>query len=57
MTAQTPVPELWRSLAPLLPDGFEPAARTGARWWWAGPLDVEGLGLGALQALATAVSA
>ena len=57
MTAQTPVPELWRSLAPLLPDGFEAAARSGPRWWWAGRLDVEGLGLGALQALATAVSA
>ncbi|MDN3482831.1 CoA transferase [Arthrobacter sp. APC 3897] len=57
MTDQTPVPELWRSLEPLLPDGFEPAAWWGSRWWWGGPLDVEGLGLGALQALATAVSA
>lgn len=57
MTDQTPVPELWRSLEPLLPDGFQTAAWTGPRWWWGGPLDVEGLGLGALQALATAVSA
>ena len=57
MTAQTPIPELWRSLAPLLPDGFEAAAWSGPRWWWAGTLDVEGIGLGALQALATAVSA
>ena len=53
----TPVPALWRSLEPLLPNGFEPARWSGPRWWWAGRCDVEGLGLGALQALATAVAA
>ncbi|MET4062008.1 crotonobetainyl-CoA:carnitine CoA-transferase CaiB-like acyl-CoA transferase [Arthrobacter sp. UYP6] len=57
MTMNTPVPALWRSLEPLLPNGFEPARWSGPRWWWAGRLDVEGLGLGALQALATAVAA
>ncbi len=57
MTAQTPVPDLWRSLEPLLPDGLTAARPSGPRWWWAGLLDVEGLGLGALQALATAVQA
>lgn len=57
MTDQTPLPELWRSLEPLLPEGVEAAGCLGPRWWWAGPLDVEGLGLGALQTLATAVAA
>ncbi|MFJ7749208.1 CoA transferase [Arthrobacter sp. NPDC097144] len=57
MTDQTPLPALWRSLEPLLPEGVEAAACSGRRWWWAGPLDVEGLGLGALQTLATAVAA
>ena len=48
---------LWQDLAPLLPEDTEPAAWTGPRWWWAGALDVEGLSLGSLQALATALAA
>lgn len=52
-----PVPALWQGLAPLLPEQVKPAQWTGPRWWWAGRLDVEGLALGSLQALATAVSA
>ncbi|MEE2570669.1 CoA transferase [Pseudarthrobacter sp. J64] len=51
-----PVPALWRELAAVLPEAVEPASWSGPRWWWAGPLDVEGLALGSLQALATAVS-
>ncbi len=57
LNSDEPVPALWRGLAPLLPEQVEPAQWTGPRWWWAGRLDVEGLALGSLQALATAVSA
>lgn len=52
-----PVPPLWRSLQRLLPGTVEPAHRSGPRWWWAGPLDVEGLALASTQALATALGA
>ncbi|MCC9174449.1 CoA transferase [Arthrobacter sp. zg-Y179] len=52
-----PLPALWRDLAPLLPENPAPAPWTGPRWWWAGALDVEGLALASLQALATALAA
>ncbi|MCQ1956415.1 CoA transferase [Arthrobacter sp. zg-Y826] len=52
-----PLPALWRDLAPLLLENPAPAPWTGPRWWWAGALDVEGLALGSLQALATALAA
>ncbi|UWX95959.1 CoA transferase [Arthrobacter zhaoxinii] len=51
------LPPLWQDLAPLLPADTEPAPWSGPRWWWAGVLDVEGLALGSLQALATALAA
>jgi hypothetical protein len=35
----------------------EPIPWTGPRWWWSGPLDVEGLALGSLQALGSALVA
>lgn len=57
MTADEPVPALWRHFAPLLAEDTEPASWSGPRWWWTGPLDVEGLALGSMQAVATALSA
>lgn len=51
------VPALWRDLGRLLHEPTEPAQWSGPRWWWAGRLDVEGLALGSLQALATALTA
>lgn len=48
------VPPLHRALAPALGQ-VEPAEVTGPRRWWAGPLDVEGLALGSVQAAATAL--
>ncbi|KRF09090.1 hypothetical protein ASH00_05385 [Arthrobacter sp. Soil782] len=51
------VPGLWRYFAPLLPELTEPAAWAGPRWWWGGPLDVEGLALGSVQAVATSLAA
>lgn len=35
----------------------EPMDWSGPRWWWCGPLDVEGLALGSMRALGSAVSA
>ncbi|MCQ1947218.1 MULTISPECIES: CoA transferase [unclassified Arthrobacter] len=52
-----PLPALWQDLAPLLPTDTDTAPWSGPRWWWAGALDVEGLALGSLQALATALAA
>lgn len=54
---QAPPLELWRSLAGLLPSPPLTASRTGPRWWWAGPLDVEGLALGSAEAFASALGA
>lgn len=51
-----PVPALWRFLDELLPQATEPVSWSGPRWWWAGPLDVEGLALGSVQAVATALA-
>ncbi|WP_323959943.1 hypothetical protein GC088_00345 [Arthrobacter sp. JZ12] len=51
------VPDLWQHFGSLLREGTEPAPWAGPRWWWAGPLDVEGLALGSMQAAATAVAA
>lgn len=50
------MPALWRHLDPLLPEVTEAASWSGPRWWWGGPLDVEGLALGSVQAVATALS-
>lgn len=47
--------ELLGALAPVL-GAREAAPVTGPRSWWGGPLDVEGLALGAVQAAATALS-
>ena len=55
-SVEIPVPPLVQSLVPLLPAEAATACWTGPRWWWAGPLDVEGLALGSLQMLATAVA-
>ncbi|MBM7781472.1 CoA transferase [Arthrobacter tumbae] len=52
-----PVPGLWGYFAPLLPELTEPASWSGPRWWWKGPLDVEGLALGSVQAVATSLAA
>ena len=54
--SEPPLP-LWRSLAGLLPSAPAVAPRTGPRWWWGGPLDVEGLALGSAEAFVTALSA
>jgi crotonobetainyl-CoA:carnitine CoA-transferase CaiB-like acyl-CoA transferase len=52
------VPDLTASLRVLDAVKAQPAARwEGPRWWWGGPLDVEGLALGAVQAAATALNA
>jgi crotonobetainyl-CoA:carnitine CoA-transferase CaiB-like acyl-CoA transferase len=55
------VPPLFRYLEPILPGhvasgGLRPAAWSGPRRWWGGPLDVEGLALGAVGAAAEAVN-
>ena len=50
------VPPLHRALEPVLGQ-VEPATVIGPRRWWAGPLDVEGLALGAVQSAATALRA
>ncbi|MDK1327981.1 CoA transferase [Arthrobacter sp. zg-Y1143] len=55
-SVEIPVPPLVQSLCPLLAENVGPAPWTGPRWWWAGPLDVEGLALGSMQMLATAVA-
>ena len=54
--ADRSVPALWRHFAPLLPAAIEPASWSGPRWWWKGPLDVEGLALGSVQAVATSLA-
>ncbi|WP_462417903.1 CoA transferase [Kytococcus sp. Marseille-QA3725] len=54
---QTPPLELWRSIASLLPSPPLNVPRTGPRWWWGGPLDVEGLALGSVEAFAKALGA
>jgi crotonobetainyl-CoA:carnitine CoA-transferase CaiB-like acyl-CoA transferase len=52
------VPDLTASLRALDALGAQPAALwAGPRQWWHGPLDVEGLALGAVQAAATALNA
>ncbi|MFP3579121.1 CoA transferase [Arthrobacter sp. SIMBA_036] len=52
------VPDLTASLRQLAAlDGQPPAPVAGPRRWWDGPLDVEGLALGAVQATATALDA
>ncbi|UCR89762.1 CoA transferase [Mycetocola spongiae] len=52
------VPELLAALGPALGRGVAPANRGGPRIWWADRrLDVEGLALGSVQALASAVNA
>ena len=56
VSVEIPVPALVHRLQPLLPENVEPAPWTGPRWWWAGRLDVEGLALGSVQMLATAVA-
>lgn len=53
--AEDQVPALWKDLDALFPTATKPASWSGPRWWWAGPLDVEGLALASMQALATAV--
>lgn len=54
----TPAPlPLWRALSPLLPEPAPVAGCSGPRRWWPGPLDVEGLALGSVQAVATALEA
>jgi crotonobetainyl-CoA:carnitine CoA-transferase CaiB-like acyl-CoA transferase len=51
------VPDLTGSLRVLEAMKSQPAAPTsGPRRWWDGPLDVEGLALGAVQAAATALN-
>ncbi|MCC3274960.1 MULTISPECIES: CoA transferase [unclassified Arthrobacter] len=55
-SVEIPVPPLVQSLSPLLAENVGTAPWTGPRWWWAGPLDVEGLALGSVQMLATAVA-
>ncbi|MEO8283855.1 MAG: CoA transferase [Pseudarthrobacter sp.] len=52
------VPDLTASLRVLDALSARPAAQwEGPRTWWHGPLDVEGLALGAVQAAATALNA
>jgi crotonobetainyl-CoA:carnitine CoA-transferase CaiB-like acyl-CoA transferase len=52
------VPDLTASVRVLDALRAEPAAQwDGPRQWWHGPLDVEGLALGAVQAAATALNA
>ena len=51
----SPPPALWRDLLPLLRAEDAPAPVSGPRRWWGGALDVEGLALGAAQAVAAAV--
>ncbi|MGO4187581.1 CoA transferase [Pseudarthrobacter sp. TAF60_1] len=52
------VPDLTASLRVLDALRSQPAAQCeGPRQWWHGPLDVEGLALGAVQAAATALNA
>ncbi len=53
----TPPIELWRSLAGLLPSPPLVGSTAGPRWWWAGPLDVEGLALGSAEAFVSALGA
>lgn len=48
---------LWHSLEDLLPSGGTAISCTGPRWWWGGPLDVEGLALGSVGALGSALAA
>ncbi len=55
------VPPLFRCLVPVFHQqdasgGLLPAPWSGPRRWWAGPLDVEGLGLGAVGAAAAALN-
>lgn len=53
----TAVPELWRALSPAIDiDPSRAAPFSGPRLWWRGPLDVEGLALGSVQAAATGLS-
>ncbi|MFJ4026065.1 CoA transferase [Paenarthrobacter sp. NPDC089989] len=52
------VPDLLASLRNLAAVGpVPPAAWDGPRRWWHGPLDVEGLAIGSVQAAATALNA
>lgn len=51
-----PLPSLWCALSPLLGGRAIAVTGTGPRWWWAGPLDVEGIALGSAQAIATALA-
>ena len=55
-SVEIPVPPLVYNLLPLLPENVKPAPWAGLRWWWGGRLDVEGLALGSVQMLATAVT-
>ena len=55
------VPPLFRCLEPLFRQqdasgGLRPAPWSGPRRWWTGPLDVEGLSLGAVGAAAAALN-
>jgi hypothetical protein len=55
------VPALFRCLEPLFrrqdaSGGLRPAPWSGPRRWWTGPLDVEGLSLGAVGAAAAALN-
>ncbi|CDO30764.1 L-carnitine dehydratase [Mycolicibacterium vulneris] len=56
-TGTAGIPELYRWLAPATGpiDDTAVARVTGSRSWWGGPLDVEGLALGSVQAALTAV--
>ena len=54
MTLPTEPLELHRALGPVLATDSAPAWH-GPRWWWNGPLDVEGLALGSALAVAAAV--
>lgn len=53
------VPTLTNVLTPVLSDPAVSAQslghKAGARWWWAGPLDVEGLALGSVDTVAAAL--
>lgn len=58
---QAGVPPLFRCLGPVFhqqdaPAGLLAAPWSGPRRWWAGPLDVEGLGLGSVGAAAAALN-
>lgn len=54
-------PELWRELLPVLSRAELPVRvpgnSGGPRSWWAGPLDVEGLALSSMEAVAVALHA